>query len=49
MNFVEKNDSILQKWKEHIEKVEENPEFSSDGIIFRGEIDQNERYSNNHD
>ena len=46
MNFVEKNDSILQKWKEHIEKVEENPEFSSDGIIFRGEIDQNERYSN---
>ena len=51
MNFVEKNDSILQKWKEHIEKVEENPKFALDGIMFRGEIDQyskdqNERYSN---
>lgn len=51
MNFVEKNDSILQKWKEHIEKVEENPNFASDGIMFRGEIDQysadqNERCSN---
>lgn len=46
MNFVEKNDSILQKWKEHIEKVEKDPKFASDGIMFRGEIDQNERYSN---
>ena len=51
MNFVEKNDSILQKWKEHNEKVEktinqEDPKFASDGIMFRGEIDQNERYSN---
>ena len=46
MNFVEKNDSILQKWKEHIEKVEDDPKFASDGIMFRGEIDQNERYSN---
>lgn len=51
MNFVEKNDSILQKWKEHIEKVEENPKFAADGIMFRGEIEQrfpgqNERYSN---
>lgn len=51
MNFVEKNDSILQKWKEHIEKVEENPNFASDGIMFRGEIDQysadqNERWPN---
>lgn len=52
MNFVEKNDSILQKWKEHNEKAGENPErFALDGIMFRGEIDQyftneNERYSN---
>ena len=51
MNFVEKNDSILQKWKEHIEKVEKDPKFASDGIMFRGEIDQysadqNERWSN---
>ena len=51
MNFVEKNDSIIQKWKEHIEKVEENPNFASDGIMFRGEIDQysadqNERWPN---
>ena len=46
MNFVETNDSILQKWEEHIEKVEENPKFASDGIMFRGEIDQNERDSN---
>lgn len=55
MNFVEKNDSILQKWKEHNEKVEktmnqQKPNFASDGIMFRGEIDQyladkNERYS----
>ena len=45
MNFVETNDSILQKWEEHIEKVEENPKFASDGIMFRGEIDQNERWS----
>lgn len=51
MNFVEKNDSILQKWKEHNEKVEktmkqQDPNFALDGIMFRGEIDQNERYSN---
>lgn len=47
MNFVEKNDSILQKWKEHIEKVEKkSPNFASDGIMFRGEIEQNERWSN---
>ena len=51
MNFVEKNDSILQKWKEHNEKVEKNPNFASDGIMFRGEIDQysadqNERWPN---
>lgn len=51
MNFVEKNDSILQKWKEHNEKVEktmnlQDPKFASDGIMFRGEIDQNERWSN---
>ena len=52
MNFVEKNDSILQKWKEQIEKFGENTKnFASDGIMFRGEIDQyfadeNERYSN---
>ena len=56
MNFVEKNDSILQKWKEHNEKVEktmnqQKPNFASDGIMFRGEIDQyladeNERWSN---
>ena len=51
MNFVEKNDSILQKWKEHIEKFEKNPKFASDGIMFRGAIEQrstgeNERYSN---
>ena len=51
MNFVEKNDSILQKWKEHNEKVEKTmnqqaPKFASDGIMFRGEIDQNERWSN---
>ena len=51
MNFVEKNDSILQKWKEHNEKVEDDPKFASDGIMFRGEIDQyskdqNERCSN---
>ena len=55
MNFVEKNDSILQKWKEHNEKVEktmnqQKPNFASDGIMFRGEIDQyladeNERWS----
>ena len=51
MNFVEKNDSILQKWKEHNEKVEktmkqQDPNFALDGIMFRGEIDQNERWSN---
>lgn len=52
MNFVEKNDSILQKWKEQIEKFGEDPKkFASDGIMFRGEIDQyfadeNERWSN---
>ncbi len=56
MNFVEKNNSILQKWKEHNEKVEktmnkQKPNFASDGIMFRGEIDQyladeNERWSN---
>ena len=52
MNFVEKNDSILQKWKEQIEKFGEDPEeFASDGIMFRGVIEQrsagqNERYSN---
>ena len=51
MNFVEKNDSILQKWEEHNEKVEKTmnqqaPKFASDGIMFRGVIDQNERYSN---
>ena len=50
MNFVEANDSILQRWEEHNEKCEktmnqQDPKFASDGIMFRGVIDQNERYS----
>lgn len=43
MNIVEKNEEILNRWKQRFTKRGKNPElyFADDGIMFRGPINNN--------
>ena len=49
-DFVGENDQILEEWEKFNKKVEKEPNFAPDGILFKGKISDedgySERYSN---
>jgi hypothetical protein len=42
-DYVAENERILNEWRESNEKIGEK-KFACDGIMYRGEADQTERY-----